>query len=488
MSRLSERTSIVDVRVIPEPFKFRVISVGEFNSYSVLKPLQVMLWKTLQKFECFSLTGRGADDLFFRAESIITKYWDVGMKFLSGDYKAATNMLSSYAAQTLSEAWLADYPELSMWLKKSLYTSTLTFEKAGKGVVSSLPGQEEITSTFDDVEMLNGQLMGHPCSFPILCGVNAAICRMVLEKVWGRRFSLDDLPLLVNGDDCLLIGPDSLYGEWKSRIGEVGLVESVGKTYVSDKFAMINSRYLSIRTRAVEQSALEVTSDVFSQMYSELSTRYVAYIAHDVGYCNLGILVGRKKGSNVDCEVNVAEKVDDRSAYAFWQSAADNFKQMNLRCKRLKVDLGRYVKSFQRYLSAIPMDLHLPKEQGGFGFEDEGSCGKTLLLHKFRATDCECHKNTLLRKFKMHYDVCPGSDSPKWRTPFVMPRTSAIMLGEAYYSGGMATVYDDDTFPDFLAEAWEWGKLSKRFAVRRSDVASCDPEPKVQHEWTVTTC
>jgi hypothetical protein len=457
MSILSERAAVVDVRVIPEPFKFRVISVGEFNSYSVLKPLQVMLWKTLQKFECFSLTGKGADDLLLRAEGIITKYWDVGMKFLSGDYKAATNMLSSYAAQTLSEAWLVDYPELSMVLKKSLYTSTLDFEKSGLGVTSSVPEQVVDGTVFPDVTMLNGQLMGHPCSFPILCGVNAAICRMVLEKVWGRRFSLDDLPLLVNGDDCLLVGPDSLYGEWKSRIGEVGLVESVGKTYVSDKFAMINSRYLSIRTRAVNQ---DWDQWVRKDLVQEIPTRYVAYVAHDVGYCNLGILVGRKKGSNVDCEVNVAERVDDDSAYAFWQSAADNFKQMNLRCQRLSVDLGRYVKSFQRFFSAIPLDLHLPKEQGGFGFEVEGQ-EKTLLSYKFRTTE---------------------------KSPFVLTKASAVMLGEAYYCGGMASVYDDNAFPNFLEEAREWSKLSKRWAVRRMDVASCDPEPKVCRQWTVTTC
>jgi hypothetical protein len=512
--RMEEGIAQVQMRVIPEPFKFRVISVGEFDYYSYLKPWQTWMWKTLQKFECFSLTGAGADDLVSHVEKIVTRYWDVGRKFLSGDYKAATNELSSFASMVLAEAWFKNYPEYLTVLKKSLFSSELLFDKASLGVPGLMPPKKvpkelrrsrdrEIYDAFcndqecptfwqeDEAlmnnqieaslpecgEMNNGQLMGHPCSFPILCAVNAAVCRMSLEKVWDRRFSLDDIPLLVNGDDCLLIGPNDLLPVWRELTSECGLIESVGKSYFSDRFAMINSRYLSIETAAVYSDDRGYLGEAMldksfvKKDQEQCPIRYVASVKHDVGYVNLGVLVGRKKGSNVDCEVNIADEVNDSTAYAFWQSAADNFEQMNLRCKKLSVNLGRYVSSFQRFFSKIPLPLHLNKEMGGFGL--------------------------------------PGADVTsvaRLRSPFKQSRQGSCVLGEAYFSGGMASVFDDGLYPDFLERA-KW--VGRRLRGKVIPSAECrhfqlvfpdwnviyDPwgrsskklqEPESQ--WTVTTC
>jgi len=195
-----------------------------------------------------------------------------------------------------------------------------------------------------------------------------------------------------------------------------------------------------------------------------LPDRYRACVKHDVGYLNLGILVGRKKASNVDCEVNVAEKVDDISAYKFWQSASDNFEQMNLRCRKLHIPLGQYVRSFERFFKKIPLDLGLPKEMGGFGFKTE-------------------KKVTSISSI---------------RRPFSQRRSGSLALGEAYFAGGMATAFDDDTFPDFLAEARIVAKrlkgkivpdsieeLNETFGKFVEDFVEEAPEKKPT--WTATT-
>jgi len=437
----------VKVRVIPEPFKFRVISIGEFDAYSCLKPYQNMMWKTLQRFDCFSLTGPGNDDLFEKVQAMVGRYWDVGMKFLSGDYKNATNFLSAEASRVLTQEWIGwDHPELMMILERSLFKSKLDFTDAGKGVTTVL--DEEIVNTFEESDMTNGQLMGHPCSFPILCAVNAALCRMALEKAWGRSFSLDDLPLLINGDDCLLIGSAELQREWRSRTAEVGLIESVGKSYFTDRFAMINSRLLLVKTHRVGDCVPE---------------RYVAEVTNDVGFANLGILVGRKKGNHVDCEVNMSQKVTNDSAYKFWMSAADNFEQMNKRLEKLHVPLTEYVGHFRQYFYEVPLPLHLEKEYGGYG----------LPVEKVGWGFCQFSG----KKQTMLYPK-PVSFTPR--------RDSAVMLGEAYYCGGMASQFDDMVSPDFLEEVIRrcndiWN------GVVEGEIPTCPPEPKAQKDWIVTT-
>lgn len=466
VTRSAEVTD-VKVRVIPEPFKFRVISIGSFKNYACLKPYQQMLWKTLQNYECFSLTGSGADDLLFRTQSIVAKYWDVGMKFLSGDYKGATNYLSSYASRVLLGQWMKTQPEFLAMMERSLFSSVLNFEDAGKGVEGLVPGTEpQISFGEDDCVMQNGQLMGHPCSFPILCAVNAGICRMVLEKVWGRKFTLDDLPLLINGDDCLLIGPDTLLPEWRNRTREVGLYESVGKSYFSDKFAMINSRYLKVDAVPVGQKLNSCSGD-----YCESGKLYQAYVSEDVGYLNMGVFAGRKKGSNVDVEVGIGEEVDEKSSFLLWQSMAANYKQLNLRCKSLRIGLWSYLEKYRKFFKTGPcgkLPLFLPANQGGFGFNLEDGMKGEGVMPDFVDLDLVGDKAQYPKSF------------------FNMKQEPKVMLGEAYFSGGMSSCYDDGDWYGFAEEA----EKARRWYATKVNMSwmtlTADPEPKKDSEWTVT--
>jgi hypothetical protein len=91
-------------------------------------------------------------------------------------------------------------------------------------------------------EQQHGQLMGSVISFPFLCMLNAAVCRLSIEldrNTYG--FKLRDLPLLINGDDCIFKGSSELLSIWEKIISCVGLSSSVGKTYNSQRIIVMNS-------------------------------------------------------------------------------------------------------------------------------------------------------------------------------------------------------------------------------------------------------
>jgi hypothetical protein len=88
-----------------------------------------------------------------------------------------------------------------------------------------------------------GQLMGSVVSFPFLCIINCAVCWMALsaDKPELEFVRLEDLPLLVNGDDCVFVGTSGLESHWEKSIRYVGFSSSVGKTYFSKELLVMNS-------------------------------------------------------------------------------------------------------------------------------------------------------------------------------------------------------------------------------------------------------
>jgi hypothetical protein len=89
-----------------------------------------------------------------------------------------------------------------------------------------------------------GQLMGSIISFPFLCIINIALMRASYELAHGCEVSLDDLPVLVNGDDCLTAYRHPSFPKIWEGLGRVtGLTKSVGKTYDSLYFCCINSMF-----------------------------------------------------------------------------------------------------------------------------------------------------------------------------------------------------------------------------------------------------
>jgi len=93
------------------------------------------------------------------------------------------------------------------------------------------------------VDQENGQLMGSPLSFPILCIVNAAICKLAYELGdWSSDgMELRDCPILVNGDDCVMDFNHSQKSYWEQISAQVGLSPSIGKCYYAKGWLQINS-------------------------------------------------------------------------------------------------------------------------------------------------------------------------------------------------------------------------------------------------------
>lgn len=222
-----------EVSLIREPLKARAISAGDLNSNCLFSDLQKKMWKRLQAFKQFELTGRwvSEDDLMDIDREAF--YLDDDLDhWVSGDYSAATDSLHSDATEAAIQFVGGDELTRSV-LRRGLTNTEICFDKLRKQGIDAP----------ENFVMTRGQLMGCVFSFPILCLINIAMYRAALEERLGRRFRLSELPVRVNGDDILFKADQSLYSIWQDWIRRVGFEKSVGKNYFSKDFAIINSVY-----------------------------------------------------------------------------------------------------------------------------------------------------------------------------------------------------------------------------------------------------
>jgi hypothetical protein len=165
--------------------------------------------------------------------------------------------------------------------------------------------------------------MGSIISFPILCVVNAAVCRKAMEIGEGRKLPLAVrgrrapgqltrpfrrvLRLLINGDDCLFPINQTGRAAWKALSAMAGLEESIGKVYYSREFANVNSTNFVRLQRAVpdiEGVHLEGTVWSFRQ----------------AKYYNLGLLKGIKRSGGkagvLDVDFDLSSRLKELIALA----------------------------------------------------------------------------------------------------------------------------------------------------------------------------
>jgi len=214
----------VDVVAIPEPGKFRIISKGDGYLYSALQPLQGLM---LDGWKHHSASTMLHEDLSERVREI-----DMGSDFpfwISVDYEAATDLMkrdSTLAAMRGFEG----FPFFDLgW--HSLSASSARYPNG------------------EVCDAIEGQLMGHPLSFPLLCIVNLAAYQRSLE-IWYLRDPQVRKPLLrklkglviVNGDDMLFKADMELYEIFSEISASAGFKKSQGKNYVSPDCCMINSQ------------------------------------------------------------------------------------------------------------------------------------------------------------------------------------------------------------------------------------------------------
>jgi len=217
---------------LPESLKVRCITAGPPRTYYCLQPVQKFLWETLKNHPTFRLIGNPLTEDIVR--EVFSKY-DETEFFVSGDYKKSTdNLLSMCSEWALKELFTSvKWEGFEDWEVTGLYhmmQNALTRHSIRK------PGTDQL------FEQQHGQLMGSVISFPFLCMLNAAVCRLSMEldkNVYG--FKLQALPLLINGDDCIFKGSCHLMSIWEKIITCVGLSSSIGKTYNSQRIIVMNS-------------------------------------------------------------------------------------------------------------------------------------------------------------------------------------------------------------------------------------------------------
>jgi len=211
-------TSRIDCRpvALPEPLKCRVITAESAWASYALKGAQSELWRCLKQFPWFVLTGKPC------TSSDIPEL-SKGESWISVDYSAATDNLSSWFTR-----YVLKVIALQTGLPFGLMYESLCQHRINYGT-KKVPRLEE---------QKTGQLMGSILSFIVLCLCNATVLSLTVDPyLYNRKTSI-----LINGDDGLFKGDLNTFSRWSFISSSLGLSPSVGKTYVSDKFCVINSQ------------------------------------------------------------------------------------------------------------------------------------------------------------------------------------------------------------------------------------------------------
>jgi len=305
-----------------EAFKVRTITKAEAIRHWLVQPFQKPFWRSLQAFPCFRITGRPVESLDVDE---MFNHMRTDEKLVSGDYEAATDYLKSVCSEAVIEEWQSFIdPRFWLPLKRALTGHLLDYGTTSQGV--------------DTVIQKNGQLMGSFISFPVLCIVNAALCRASIEFSRNETIPLMQAPMLINGDDCLFPISPRGYEWWQSSGRELGLVPSIGKNYYSRDFCIINSTEFRVRK----------------------DTLCAEFVCDQTPYCNLGLLFGNKRSQSGD---------DTRVSSGTVSGEFSKFK--DLLGERFNEEFrSEFISRRLLLLKRLPNSWSLPAHMGGLGIVD----------------------------------------------------------------------------------------------------------------------
>ena len=306
---------LVEAVGLAEALKVRVISKGPPLTYAALQPVQKATHAALAKHRCFSLIGNGGTSEGYLLERLGTQLRD-DEAYLSGDYKSSTDMIDPEFSETvvdeICKIWNFS-PELTRLYLSSLTGHSFVVKISRSSVpdfLSHFHGEEhqmmvhllEHAVWVKDVAEIElpqawGQLMGSITSFPILCIINACICRMALEFSVSQSITLEDARLMINGDDCLF--RINRFGKryWEQLGAYVGLQPSVGKTYYSREYMNINSTSFYISDVVHKIKCPDLRSNDPNHNFFEREGRIV-----EVPFVNLGLLNGLTRSGTLDAK------------------------------------------------------------------------------------------------------------------------------------------------------------------------------------------
>jgi len=234
-----DRPLTAKVSPILEPLKCRLITKGEGICYQAAMPLQHALWKHLSKMPCFELIGCPLDGShlagLLQREDRLGHTDSKEQLWVSGDYSAATDGLSQQINSCCIEEAMRCVGATD--LEKRVWSRVL-----GNHWINYPSDMVMCYEGLGPFEQTNGQLMGSPLSFPVLCSINLAAFWLAYEEFYNT--TVEDprsLPVLVNGDDILFRASTDFYKVWQKWISLAGFTLSVGKNYINRDVLTVNS-------------------------------------------------------------------------------------------------------------------------------------------------------------------------------------------------------------------------------------------------------
>lgn len=373
-SQIGEMDNVKAIGLL-EALKVRIITTGDAAMSVYLEKHRKQIHDFLRKISCLKALGAPKiteSDLADLRE----KESNLGLNFpwwVSGDYSAATDNLNmAVTKQAIEEICQAIGCEGDIGLMMSSLTGTHL----------NYPSHPEIESR----EQKNGQLMGNPMSFPILCLANLAGYWASLEQYLQRPVDINDLPVLINGDDILFRADGEFLSLWRDKIKSLGFSLSIGKYYVHPRVATLNSQFF------LDQK--------------------------EIGYYNPGLLFKGFAGNKKKAQFLPIEAISDellRGAYNK-QRAFARFKHYWGSTLDLATDRGR-------------LNLFLPRSAGGLGGQPYGlvenvdyyisEANKRLAysLHRLQnhcPIQAEAWTNCPMREnLNCHNSICDNARLPK---------------------------------------------------------------------------
>jgi len=301
------------VNYLPEPLKVRSITTSPAWEFAAGKPFQNVIASSMKENPNL-LFGRmvqtsDIENLIFRSLNYWTGlgYRKEDLVFISGDYDAATDNISPSTSclidnlcfkngllpdfkvplhfdnKALMGLWGAmgkileylpidgprstksNWININVWFQEAINRTNGTFALVSE-LRSKLWSGREIRDEQHSLDFTQtfGQLMGDIKSFPVLCILNLSlwedVCegKTVMVNYGNGVIKKEYAPCLVNGDDFLTYCPRKVGDKWRSRTGTYNFTLSVGKTYESERLAVINSQPFYVRKKDLSVVKIEI--------------------------------------------------------------------------------------------------------------------------------------------------------------------------------------------------------------------------------------
>jgi len=353
---------------LAEALKIRIITKGPPFTMTALRPLWKKLHTVLRQHPTFCLIGEVLN------EGILLQRLGYHLRddevYLSGDYESATDKIHSWASEYAADC-ICDELKLEEVERRML-------KKALTGHI--LRGRPQRV----------GQLMGSIVSFPLLCILNATMCRWAIELAERQVRKLVDCRMLINGDDVVIRSKEEIGRFWRLTTSFIGFVESVGKSYVSRSFLEINST----RFDRTDSDHRIIVPD---RRTGEPVTRVTRIV--QTPYVNMGLLLGLKRSQG---KAGLKDLEDPRNSVGHRARELLRTCPEHLRHKTM----SEFLNVHRNMLNIPRIPWFVPEWLGGFGIPS-GDWGEPSELDRRQA-------RAILLEWKKRRPIALGRPGAAW--------------------------------------------------------------------------